>query len=327
MVKMIVTPLVALLLILFPQQFIVSHSTPGNSVIAHAAGQAFERALHNKRASYLVDTVPNIVIHSSLMNEGLVYDADLKKVVWQKGLNTRADIASLSKMMTVLLVMESIQEKKYTWDSKVKIQKECTWIGGSSVDLQAGEVFTVHELVEACLIASGNDACYSLAQYTSGSEKEFAKLMNWRAAELGMDNTLFFNSTGLPIYRGNIYTGFDDNYSTPNDLLLLAIELIKHPEATEISSRPIFSIIHNNKKFDYSNHNALLFSYPEVDGLKTGFTRGAGFCLVATATKSGHHLISVILGTATIAGRTQVAVEMMNNYFASLAVPKLGIKQ
>jgi D-alanyl-D-alanine carboxypeptidase (penicillin-binding protein 5/6) len=266
------------------------------------------------------DTVPSITVNAVNAQAGLLYDMTENKVIWVKALNSKHDIASLSKMMTVLLVIESINEGKFGWDSLVTVPKEATEVGGSSVYLKEGEVFPVRELVKASMIASGNDAAYTLACFTSGNEKQFVNMMNWKAAELGMDSSFFSNATGMPAYRG-----MKDNYSTPHDLLLLATELIKHKEIFQYTAECEDCINHGTDKFPYKNHNSLVIHYKnEVDGLKTGFTRGAGFCLVATANRAEHRIISIILGVASSYTRDNMVADMMNKYYTSIGLGKLG---
>jgi|ERR1035437_990581 D-alanyl-D-alanine carboxypeptidase (penicillin-binding protein 5/6) len=266
------------------------------------------------------DTVSSIVTQESFIKAGLLFDMSKNKLVWLKGINNRCDIASLSKMMTILIVIECIRLGKYNWESLVKIPREAMYVGGSSVYLREGEVFTVRDLVKSSLIASGNDACYTLAVYTAGNEKLFARIMNWQAEELGMDSTYYTNSTGMPTFgRGA------DNFSTPHDLLLLANELLKYKEVLAYTSESEDYIYHGLDKFSFENHNTLVGNYKnDVDGLKTGFTPGAGFCLVATANRANHRIINIILGVKNSGKRDEIVAEMMSNYYNKIGLGKLG---
>jgi D-alanyl-D-alanine carboxypeptidase (penicillin-binding protein 5/6) len=270
--------------------------------------------------NFVPDTIPSIVTQESFAKAGLLFDMSKNKVIWVKGVNNRCDIASLSKMMTILLVIECIKVGKYNWETLVKVPREATYVGGSSVYLREGEVFTVRDLIKSALIASGNDACYTLAYFTTGSEKQFARLMNWQASELGMDSTYFTNSTGMPTFGSGA-----DNYSTPHDLLLLATELLKYKEVLGYTGESEDYIYHGLDKLSFENHNALVGYYKnEVDGLKTGFTPGAGFCLVATANRANHRIISIILGVKNSDKRNEIVADMMNNYYSYLGIGKLG---
>jgi len=269
---------------------------------------------------FATDTIPSITFNATNAKAGLLFDQTDNKVIWVKALNNKAEIASLSKMMTILLVLDNIGEGKYGWDSLVTVPKEATYVGGSSVFLKEGEVFTIRDLVKSSLIASGNDAAYTLAHFTAGSEKQFVNMMNWKAATLGMDSTFFSNATGMPAYQY-----MKDNYSTPHDLLLLTNELLKHKEILQFTSECEDCIYHGSAKTAFKTHNSLIVNYKDdVDGLKTGFTRGAGFCIVATAHRSEHRIISIVLGVPSSYTRDAIVADMMNQYYSSIGLGKLG---
>ncbi len=270
--------------------------------------------------NFNTDTTQFTVANEIYAKAGLLFDMTENKVVWVKSLNGKFEIASLTKMMTVLLVIEQIKDGKYDWDSLVKVPKGAPFVGGSSVYLREGEIFTVRDLVKSALIASGNDAAFTLAEYTSGTEKFFVNMMNWKAAVLGMDSTFFSNSTGMPNYGHG-----KDNYSTPHDLLILANELLKHKEILQYTSESEDFIYHGKEKTVFKNHNSLAVNFKaDVDGLKTGFTRGAGFCLVCTANRADHRLISIILGVPSSYTRDVIVKDMLNNYYSSIGLGKLG---
>ena len=276
--------------------------------------------LNASEINFTPDTIPSIVTQESFVKAGLLFDMSLNKLVWLKGINNRCDIASLSKMMTILIVIECIRLGKYNWESLVKIPREAPYVGGSSVYLREGEVFTVRDLVKSSLIASGNDACYSLAVFTAGNENLFARIMNWQAEELGMDSTYYSNSTGMPTFGRGI-----DNFSTPHDLLLLANELLKYKEILAYTAMSEDYIYHGLDKFSFENHNTLVGNYKsDVDGLKTGFTQGAGFCLVATANRANHRIINIILGVKNSNKRDEIVAGMMSKYYDQIGLGKLG---
>ena len=306
------------LLLIFLALFLPSEVS--YSYYNHVSLKSKTRFLPPGYIDFATDSIPSIEIDAKYAQEGLMYDQAENKVIWVKGLNNKHDIASLSKMMTVLLVIESINEGKYGWDSLIRVPKEATEVGGSSVYLKEGENFPVRDLVKASMIASGNDAAYTLAFITAGSEKQFVKIMNWKAATLGMDSTYFSNATGMPAYRGE-----KDNYSTPHDLLLLANELLKHKEVLQYTAECEDCINHGADKYPFKNHNSLVIHYKkDVDGLKTGFTKNAGFCLVATANRAEHRIISIVLGVPSSSTRDNMVADMMSNYYSSIGLGKLG---
>lgn len=262
-----------------------------------------------------IDPKDNLVSNESLGDAGLLCDWTSKKIVWSKKMFEPHAIASVTKMMVALITLEDIRAHKFDWDTHVAITPQASNLGGSSVYLRRGEVLTVRDLLKAAMIASGNDACYQLAQFNGSSEWAFVSRMNARAKELGMRTTHFSNSTGLPHPKGN------DNISSPVDLLLLANELLKYPEILSITKIKNESIKHGRKTFHYHNHNRLVMEYEEVvDGFKTGYTRKAGFCIVATAEKKGHRLISVVLGSSHSVLRNKMVSEMFNNYYSSIGM-------
>jgi D-alanyl-D-alanine carboxypeptidase (penicillin-binding protein 5/6) len=266
----------------------------------------------------VVSPIADINPEEDLTRAGLLFDVKQKKVIWEKDMKTSFPIASLTKMMVALLTVEDIKSGKLNWDTKVKVTKEASHMGGSRVFLKKGEVFTIRDLMKSAMIASGNDACYLLAQYNGGTEQEFVKRMNLRAWAIGMKTTRYSNSTGLPTANNK------DNKASAYDLLLLASELLKHNEILDISSREEEHIKHGNHQFAYRNHNKLVIEYKDVvDGLKTGFTNKAGFCIVATSNKSNRRLISVVLGVKKSATRNSIVADMMNNYYGTIGISKM----
>jgi D-alanyl-D-alanine carboxypeptidase (penicillin-binding protein 5/6) len=232
------------------------------------------------------------------------------QIVWEKNMHKAFPVASLTKMMVALLIVEDIKEGKVSWDQKVKVTREATLVTGSKVNLRLGRYVAVRDLMHAAMIASGNDASYLLAQWNGGgSEKNFVNRMNQRATELGMNATRFWNSTGLPNENKN-----SDNYSSPHDLLKLSAELLKYPEITDISCKPNESICNGIDSSLIRNHNGLVKVFPEVNGLKTGWTKRAGYCIVATSNRSCSPLVSIVLGVPQRIMRNTIVAEMLNDY-------------
>ena len=218
--------------------------------------------------------------------------------------------ASMTKMMTLLLVMEKIDSGKIKLIDKVTISDNASNMGDSQVFLQPGEVMTVDELIKSVCIASANDSAVALAEYVGGTIEKFVKMMNDKVKALGLSNTNFENVHGLDS---------DNHYSCPYDMAVIAKELLKHEKILEYSS------IYEDylKKNDGSsiwmvNTNKLIRYYQGLDGLKTGFTKTAGYCLTATAKRNNMRLISVVMGSETSETRSKETIELLdygfNNY-------------
>jgi D-alanyl-D-alanine carboxypeptidase len=263
--------------------------------------------------------IPGIVSNEGIPRAGLLYDVEQRTIVWEKNPETAFPIASLTKMMVGLITVEDIKAGKYSWDTEVVVTREASHIGGSSVYLKQGDKLTMQELVKAAMISSGNDAAYLLAQFNGGSEANFVVRMNERAKELGMEVTQFSNSSGLPArYRAM------DNRSSPMDLLKLALEMLKHDELVYISGMGDAKVNISNRQVPLKNHNRLAVDFTEVEGLKTGYTRNAMFCLVATSYRCSHRLIGVALGVQNSSLRNAFVADMMNNYFDHIGLGKMG---
>jgi D-alanyl-D-alanine carboxypeptidase (penicillin-binding protein 5/6) len=221
-------------------------------------------------------------------------------VVWEKQSDKRLPQASLTKLMTSLLVLENGQ-----LEDVVVISKAASKETGSRLNLMHGDRFLVKDLIAATLIVSANDACHALADHLSGNENDFVNLMNKRASELGLTHTKFQNACGHDAPA---------HYSTANDLARLAHEILKYPQVIPITSKPSIQITtlegHNYKS---NNKNALIGRYSGALGLKTGSTDNAGKCLVAYAKREGHEILLVMLHGED---RWWDAVDMLDLAFA-----------
>lgn len=205
--------------------------------------------------------------------------------------------ASMLKMMTELVVLERIEAGALTLDEMVTVSANAARVGGSQVYLKDGERFTVRDLLMALAIHSANDAATALAEHVAGSTVAFVELMNAKARDLHMNNTEFQSVHGLPPARGQ-----RSDISTAYDMTLLARELLKHPEALEWGS--MTEAPFRNGTFTLHNPNRLLGRFKGMDGLKTGYTRAAGFCVTATAEQNGQRLVSVVMGCSSSNTRT-----------------------
>lgn len=233
-------------------------------------------------------------------------DFETGDISYQHNIDEVLAIASTTKLMTYLVVMDEISESEnHSLSDKIVIDKETAEIGGSSFDLEEGEVFTVEELLNALLIVSGNDACYALAKHFAGDEYGFVEKMNYKASELGLENALFYTSSGLPDGQRR------NNLMTTRELYELSVHIIeKYPEVLEITSKPILS--YEERKYSELNTNPLIGVIPGVDGLKTGFTNMAGRCIVATGTQAdGNRVVGIVMGTSDEEVRAQKSAELM----------------
>lgn len=223
------------------------------------------------------------------------------KLLYIQNENKRLPPASVTKVMTMLLILEAVNQKKVTWDEKIVVSATAARMGGSQVYLKEGEEFTLRELFETIAIVSANDASAAVAEYLYVSIEDFVDAMNRKVRVLGLKNTHFANETGLP----------DPNhYSSAYDLAVISRELLKYPEVLKFTS--IWLDTFRGGTFTLRNTNELLKVYRGADGLKTGHTAEAKFCLAATAKKGDFRLLSVILGADTDAKRVAETKKLLD---------------
>ena len=256
----------------------------------------------------------------------ILLDATTGTILYKKNEHEKLAPASMTKVMSMLLIMEAIDNGSLSLEDEVVISENAANMGGSQVYLQAGEVYQVKELLKGIAVASGNDAVVAMAEKVSGTVEEFVKRMNERAKELGAVDTNFVNPHGLDA---------ENHYTTAYDMALFAKELLKHPTILQYTS--IYED-YLQKKDGSSiwlvNTNKLVRFYDGVDGLKTGFTTTAGYCLTATAKKNNLRLISVVMGAETSDKRSSDTTNLLNygfNTYKSHVVltsnDSLGIKR
>ena len=228
--------------------------------------------------------------------------------------------ASVTKIMTILLVLEALDSNKITLEDKVTASEEAVSMGGSQIWLEKGETMTVNELMKAVVIASANDACTALAEYVGGSTTGFVKMMNDRAAELGLENTHFENSNGLDDTVSN-------HYSCAYDLAVITCEVMKHTLIKDYTTIWLDSL--RNGETELNNTNKLVNTYNGITGLKTGTTSNAGFCVSATAERDSLNLVAVVLGSDTSEHRFDAASYLLDWGFANYEVitPEIDNKQ
>ncbi|MGL4655093.1 MAG: D-alanyl-D-alanine carboxypeptidase family protein [Sarcina sp.] len=251
-------------------------------------------------------------------NSALLLEATSGDIIYEKNANKKYAPASVTKVMTMLLTMEAIDSGKISFNDKVTISENSKRMGGSSMLLDTGEIRTVEDLIKGVGIASGNDAAVALAEYLGGSEENFVNMMNKRANELGMKNTNFKNCTGLPI-EGHI--------STAMDISIMSRELLKHESILKYTGTYMETISEGRKTpIELVNHNKLVRFFKGCDGLKTGFTQEAKYCITATAKRDGTRMISVIMGAPSFKIRNRDASMLMNYGFSKYETIKLVSK-
>ena len=239
-------------------------------------------------------------------------------ILFEQNSHQKLAPASVTKIMTMLLAMEAIDSGKVKLSDKVTVSENAKKMGGSSMILDTGEIRTVEELLKGIAIASGNDAAVAVAEYLGGSEEAFVELMNKRAAELNMTDTSFKNCTGLSA-PGHLTSAFD--------IMLMSKELLKHPTILKYSGTYMETITEGRKTpIGLVNHNKLVRFFKGCDGLKTGFTDEAKYCMSATATRDGVRMLAVIMGADTFKTRNRDASMLMNYGFSKFDSKKVITK-
>jgi len=230
------------------------------------------------------------------------------KIIYEKNADEQFAPASVTKIMTMLLAMEALDDGRITLQDKIVCSEKVKSMGGSSMILDTGEVRTVEEILKGIAIASGNDAAVAMAEFLEGSEEAFAVKMNERAKELGMTNTHFENATGLSA---------PGHLSTARDISIMSRELLKHPIILKYSSIYMETISEGRKTpIELVNHNKLVRFYKGCDGLKTGFTQEAMYCISATSTRDNVRMLAVIMGAPTYKQRNADASKLMDFGFS-----------
>lgn len=227
------------------------------------------------------------------------------RVLAEKNADERLPIASVTKIMTMLLIMEEIDAGRMTLADEVTVSEYAMSFGGSTMFLEAGEVLSVSDMLKGIAVASANDGCVAMAEHISGSVDAFVERMNARAAELGMENTHFVNTNGLDA---------PEHYSSARDVAIMARELCRHEKIFDYTT--IWTDSLRDGKFQLANTNKLVRFYRGATGLKTGSTDAAGCCLCASATRDGLSLIGVVLGAPTSKDRFRDASALLDLGFA-----------
>ena len=261
----------------------------------------------------------------------LLMEVSTGTVLMEKAADEKVHPASVTKIMTLLLILEALEEGKIALSDMVTVSEHAASMGGSQVYLEPYEKQTVDTLLKCIAVASANDACVAMAEHISGSEGDFVKLMNARAEELGMSNTHFVNCCGLDA---------EEHLTTARDVALMSRELLRNrPQIHEYCTIWMENITHQTARgsfeFGLTNTNKLIRQYEYATGLKTGYTSVAGFCVSASAKKENIELVAVIMGGTDNKSRFQDAVTRLNSGFACCslytdenraALPKIPVK-
>jgi D-alanyl-D-alanine carboxypeptidase (penicillin-binding protein 5/6) len=238
----------------------------------------------------------------------VLIERDTGTILYDKNSDEKLPPASMTKIMTMLLIMEALDKNQIKWDEKVRTSEYAASMGGSQIFLETGEEMTVEQMLKGIAIGSGNDASVAMAEKIAGSTEEFVNMMNKKLDELGLKNTHFKNPTGLPE---------DGHYSSAHDMALMAKELLKYDEITKFTGKyEDYLREGTDKKFWLVNTNRLVKFYPGVDGLKTGFTNEAKYCLTATAKKDNMRVIAVVFGADTPKDRNAQVTKMLDYAFS-----------
>ncbi|MEK4662792.1 D-alanyl-D-alanine carboxypeptidase family protein [Priestia sp. FSL H7-0729] len=245
----------------------------------------------------------------------ILMDADTGTVIYEKNSHDQLPPASITKIMTMLLTIEAIDSGKLKLTDKVRTSEYAASMGGSQIFLEPGEEMTVDDMLKGIAMASGNDASVAMAEKIAGSEEAFVQLMNERAKELGMKDTHFANCNGLPV---------DNHYSSAHDIAVMSRELLKHSGITKYTGAYQDYLRKDSEKpFWLVNTNKLVRFYEGADGLKTGYTSEAKFCLSATASKDGLRVVSVVLGEPNTKTRNSEVSSMFDYAFSQYTMKAL----
>lgn len=246
----------------------------------------------------------------------LLMEASSGKILYEMNSHQSLPPASVTKIMTMLLICEAIERKEITLETNITASERAKSMGGSTIFLETNEVMCLEDLLKGIAVASANDACVAVAEHLSGSVESFVNLMNKRAKDLGMNDTNFINCNGLDA---------DNHHTSAHDIAIMSRELLKHKIIEKYTTIWMDSL--RNGEFQLSNTNKLIRFYPGANGLKTGSTSNAGCCISATAKREGMQLIAVVLGAENSKDRFSIASELLNYGFANFCISDFGEKQ
>ena len=244
----------------------------------------------------------------------ILVETSTHKVLYEENMHDKRSPASMTKIMTLLLTMESLEKGNIKLTDKVNISKHAASMGGTQIFVEEGSKVDVKTLIKGMAIASANDAAVAIAEYIGGSESNFVSMMNKKAKELGCKNTVFKNPHGLDE---------DGHYTTAYDLSLIAIELLKHPSILKYTSTYEDYIDVSGNNHWLVNTNKLIRFYNGIDGLKTGYTSKALYCLTATMEKNNMRLISIVMGEENKDNRSEDTISLMEYGFSNYGIKNI----
>ncbi len=261
----------------------------------------------------IIGLMPNVYAENLAegVKSAILMEASTGNVLFEASADEHLPIASVTKIMTMLLIMERIESGALGFEDMVTVSENANSYGGSTMFLETGEQLSVHDMMKGIAVASANDGCVAMAEHIAGSEENFVDMMNKRADELGMKDTVFLNTNGLDE---------EGQYSTARDVAVMSRELIKHKKVFDYTK--IWTDSLRDGKFALANTNRLIRFYSGATGLKTGSTSKAGCCLSATAERDGMELIAVVLGANDTKTRFASASSLLNYGFSSYCVKK-----
>lgn len=263
---------------------------------------------------YAIDTEGNSTLAVNATSAILI-EASTGEILFEKNSHEKLAPASMTKMMSMLLVLEAIENNVIAWDEVLTISKNASDMGGSQILLETGENMSVHDLFKGVAVGSANDAIVALAEAVGGSEEEFVSMMNKKARELSLNDTNFKNPHGLDEVN---------HYSSAHDMAIIAKELVKHDKVLEFSSiYEDYLRKGTDREFWLVNTNKLVKFNPIVDGLKTGYTKDAGYCLTATSLKNDMRLIAVVMKEENSTTRNKEVTEMLDYGYAKYKIEKV----
>ena len=249
----------------------------------------------------------------------ILMDVGSGQILYEKNAHDKLPPASVTKVMTMLLICEALDSGKITLDDSVQISDNAASMGGSQIFLEAGEVQKVDTLLKGIAVASANDGCVAMAEYIGGSVESFVDMMNAKAKELNMKDTNFVNTNGLPV---------DNHYTSAHDISIMSRELLKHDVISKYLTTWMDQVVVGKKQITVglANTNKLIKHYQGATGVKTGFTQQAKYCLSASAKRGDTHLVAVTLGAETSPERFKDATSLLNFGFANYESVKLCSK-
>ena len=249
----------------------------------------------------------------------ILMDVGSGQILYEKNAHDKLPPASVTKVMTMLLICEALDSGKITLDDSVQISENAASMGGSQIFLEAGEVQKVDTLLKGIAVASANDGCVAMAEYIGGSVESFVDMMNAKAKELNMKDTNFVNTNGLPV---------DNHYTSAHDIAIMSRELLKHDVISKYLTTWMDQVVVGKKQITVglANTNKLIKHYQGATGVKTVFTQQAKYCLSASAKRGDTHLVAVTLGAETSPERFKDATSLLNFGFANYESVKLCSK-